>query len=405
MHQHKYLIVGGGMTADAALRGIREIDRYGSIALVSADQHRPYKRPPLSKGLWKGKAESEIWCHTDDVEATLATGRGIVRLNPAEKQVIDDHGDVYSYEKLLLATGGTPRRLPFDDLNKVIYYRTLDDYRELRNECEQGDDFAVIGSGFIGSEIAAALATNGKKVTLITPHSGIGGRMFPADLVAFLNGYYRARGVEIICGERATGIERASGAVVVLTDKGRRVTTQTVVAGIGIQPNVELASAAGLTLDNGIRVDSSLRTSIPDIFAAGDVASFFNPALGKVIRVEHEDNAYTMGRMAGQSMAGKAISYDHLPFFYSDLFDLGYEAVGELDVRLDTVSDWEEPFRKGIVYYLHAGRVRGVLLWNVWDQLEFARDMISHPHQVTEGDLMGRLQREHAEGGIGAGQL
>ena len=140
MHKYKYVIVGGGMTADAALRGIRELDHYGSIALISADQDRPYKRPPLSKGLWKGNAESQIWCHTDDVEATLTTGRRIVRLNPVEKQVIDDHGDVYAYEKLLLATGGTPRRLPFDDLNKVIYYRTLDDYRELRSECEQGDD-------------------------------------------------------------------------------------------------------------------------------------------------------------------------------------------------------------------------------------------------------------------------
>lgn len=404
MHKHKYVIVGGGMTADAALRGIRELDHYGSIALISADQVRPYKRPPLSKGLWKGNAESEIWCHAEDVEATLTTGRRIVRLNPVEQQVIDDHGDVYRYEKLLLAIGGTPRRLPFDDLNKVIYYRTLDDYRELRSECEQGDDFAVIGSGFIGSEIAAALAMNGKKVTLITPNSGIGGGMFPADLVTFLNDYYRRRGVEIIGGERVTGIERTSGAVALMTDKGRRVSTQAVVAGIGIQPNVELASAAGLTVENGIRVDSSLRTNIPNIFAAGDVASFFNPSLGKVIRVEHEDNAYMMGRMAGQSMAGKAISYDHLPSFYSDLFDLGYEAVGELDARLDTFSDWEEPFTKGIIYYLRDGRVRGVLLWNVWDQIEFARDMIASADRVTDGELMGRLQREKVEVGIVAPQ-
>lgn len=402
MHKYKYVIVGGGMTADAALRGIREIDHYGSIALISADRDRPYKRPPLSKGLWKGNAESQIWCHTDGVEATLTTGRRIVRLNPREKQVIDDHGDVYRYEKLLLAIGGTPRRLPFDDLNKVIYYRTLDDYRELRSQCEQVDDFAVIGSGFIGSEIAAALAMNGKKVTLITPNSGIGGRMFPADLVAFLNDYYRRRGVEIICGEHVVGIERTSGVTVLMTDKGRRLTTQTIVAGIGIQPNIELASAAGLTVDNGIRVDSSLRTNIPDIVAAGDVASFFNPALGRVIRVEHEDNAYTMGQMAGQSMAGKAISYDHLPSFYSDLFDLGYEAVGELDARLDTVSDWEEPFKKGVIYYLRDGRVRGVLLWNVWNQIEFARSMISNSDQITDGELMGRLQRENVEAGVGA---
>jgi NADPH-dependent 2,4-dienoyl-CoA reductase/sulfur reductase-like enzyme len=152
-----------------------------------------------------------------------------------------------------------------------------------------------------------------------------------------------------------------------------------VVAGLGIQPNVELAEQAGLRVDNGIVVDELLRTSAPDIFAAGDVANFANPALGIRMRVEHEDNANSMGAAAGRAMAGQGTPYTHLPFFYSDLFALGYEAVGELDPRLDVVSDWKEPFREGVVYYLKDGRVRGVLLWNIFGKVDAARALIGKP--------------------------
>ncbi|HET9220930.1 MAG TPA: FAD-dependent oxidoreductase, partial [Roseiflexaceae bacterium] len=172
---------------------------------------------------------------------------------------------------------------------------------------------------------------------------------------------------------------------------GRELLVDGVVAGIGIEPNTTLAQAAGLHVDNGIVVDSLLRTNHPDIYAAGDVANFANPALGKRLRVEHEDNANTMGKVAGRNMAGAQEAYDHLPFFYSDLFDLGYEAVGELDARLDMVADWKEPFREGVLYYLRDGRVRGVLLWNVWEQVDAARHLIAEPGPFGPGDLRGRL--------------
>ncbi len=161
-------------------------------------------------------------------------------------------------------------------------------------------------------------------------------------------------------------------------------------AGIGIVPAVELAEGAGLKVDAGIEVDQGLRTSHPDVYAAGDVARFYNPALAKWMRVEHEDNANTMGTAAGKAMAGAPVTYDHLPFFYSDLFELGYEAVGELDSRLQTVEDWQERFKKGIVYYLGDGRVRGVLLWNVWGKIDAARASLSHVpvHSLTT-DLAG----------------
>jgi NADPH-dependent 2,4-dienoyl-CoA reductase/sulfur reductase-like enzyme len=395
MPNYTYLIVGGGMTAAAAVRGIREVDRSGSIGLLGAEGHPPYNRPPLSKGLWKGKPLDGIWRHTEDQGVTLHLGRTARHLDPPNKRVTDDQGTVHGYEKLFLATGGTPRRLPFGD-EQIIYFRTLDDYERLRALAAQGKRFAVIGGGFIGSEIAAALAMNGKEVVMAFPEAGIGSRMFPADLAQFLNDYYRHKGVEVLAGELAAGLEVRAGRPVLKvrnaqTGNEREVVADGVVAGIGIVPNVELARAAGLAVDNGIQVDASLRTSHPDVYAAGDVANFYNPALDRRLRVEHEDNANTMGRLGGQAMAGRAGNYDHLPFFYSDLFELGYEAVGETDSRLETVADWKEPHRKGVVYYLRDGRVRGVLLWNVWEQLDAARKLIAEPGPFRPDTLKGRL--------------
>jgi NADPH-dependent 2,4-dienoyl-CoA reductase/sulfur reductase-like enzyme len=164
-----------------------------------------------------------------------------------------------------------------------------------------------------------------------------------------------------------------------------------VVAGIGLQPNIELAKAAGLQVNNGIIVDEFLRTSHPDIYAAGDVAAFYNPLLSKRIRVEHEDNANTMGRLAGRNMAGAREPYDHLPSFYSDLFDLSYEAVGELDPRLEVVTGWTEKTGSGAIYYLRESRVRGVLLWNIWGAVNAARELIAEPGPFKPEDLKKRL--------------
>ena len=337
---------------------------------------------------------------------TLHLGRKARALDPQNKRVTDDQGTVYGYDKLLLATGGTPRRLPFGG-EHIIYFRTLDDYERLRALTGQGQRFAVIGGGFIGSEVAAALAMNGKDVVMAFPGDGIGSRMFPADLARFLNDFYRhwpiperllpaEGGRSPAPGSWLTGLEMRAGRSILKVRNAqaqgeREVVADGVVAGIGIQPNVELAQAAGLEVENGIRVDASLRTSQPDIYAAGDVANFYNPALDQRLRVEHEDNANTMGRLAGQAMAGRAVAYDHLPFFYSDLFELGYEAVGEVDSRLETVADWKEPYREGVVYYLRDGRVRGVLLWNVWEQVDAARRLIAEPGPFRPENLKGRL--------------
>ncbi len=376
METFRYLIIGGGMTADAAARAIRETDPSGSIGIISSDPHPPYNRPPLSKGLWKGDdPEKTVWRGTDKMDIELRLGRRATALNPKQKTVTDDRGNVLSYDKVLLATGGTPRRLPMQT-SHIIYYRTFDDYVRLRALANEKLRFAVLGGGFIGSEVGAALRMVGRDVTLLVPEDGIGARVFPADLSKFLVDYYREQGVDVRTGEGLADLQQSAGTVIVRTTHGKEIPADVVVAGLGIQPNVELAEQAGLRVENGIVVDELLRASAPDVYAAGDVANFFNPALGIRMRVEHEDNANTMGGAAGRSMAGKGSPYTHLPFFYSDLFALGYEAVGELDPRLQTDSVWKERFREGVIYYLKDEKVRGVLLWNTWGQVDNARAII-----------------------------
>ena len=390
MSHYTYLIIGGGMTAAAAAHGIREIDSQGSIGIISKEKDKPYDRPPLTKGLWKDKPFDSIWRHTENERVDFHLGHTVEAIEPGQKRLVDDARNSYTYDKLLLATGGRPRKLPFGG-GQIIYFRTVDDYRRLREHADKKRSFVVIGSGFIGSEIAAALAINQKEVTMVFPGKGIGDRVFPQDLSQFLNGFYQEKGVKILPGESATGLDARDPELHLKTSSGRELVTAAVVAGIGIQPNVELAQLAGLKIENGVIVDEYLRTTHPDIYAAGDVAAFYSPALGQNIRVEHEDNANTMGTMAGHNMAGKREPYRHLPFFYSDLFELGYEAVGEVDSRLETFSDWKTPFREGVVYYLRDGRVRGVLLWNVWGQVDAARALINEPGPFKPGDLKGRL--------------
>ncbi|MCW2977982.1 MAG: pyridine nucleotide-disulfide oxidoreductase [Actinomycetia bacterium] len=385
MNTSRYLIVGGGMTADAAVEGIRTHDTDGPITLVGAEPHPPYKRPPLTKGLWAGGDEAKIWRGTAERGVDLVLGRRIVGIDLDAHRAVDDKGDEYANEKLLLATGGHPRELDDAD-DDVIYFRTLDDYRRLRARAGAGTSFVVVGGGFIGSEIAAALTKVGSRVTMVFPDAAIGARLLPAHLAAFVTEYYREQGVEVVTGETVASVRGGR----LTTGSGRVLEADAVVAGLGIVPATELAEVAGLPVDNGIVVDELGRVGAhDDVFAAGDVANFPILALGKNARVEHEDHANTHGRTVGANMAGAGQPYDHLPFFYSDLFDLGYEAVGDIDSRLETIERWDEPNRKGVVAFVDdQRRPRGFLLWNTWDKVDAARDLIRAAKPIDEGMLV-----------------
>jgi 3-phenylpropionate/trans-cinnamate dioxygenase ferredoxin reductase component len=370
MHTTKYLIIGAGMTGDMAAKGIREHDSDGSITMIGADPNPPYKRPLLTKGLWQGAPEEKLWREpAEGVE--LVTGRRIVSLDLSAHTATDDAGEEYGWEKLLLATGARPREVPGAD--GVVWYRTLDDYRRVREVAGEGSHVVVIGGGFIGSELAASLVGNGARVTMLFPEPGIGHRLFPADLSASVTDYYREKGVDVRAGEM---VSEASGTGV-KTQSGLELEADAVVAGLGVIADTELAEAAGLEVNDGIVVDEYGRVpGHDDVFAAGDVARFPVAALGVALRIEHEDHANSHGKAVGANMAGAETPYDHLPFFYSDLFDLGYEAVGLVDSRLEAVENWQEPYRKGVVTFVEDGKPRGVLLWNVWDKLDEARDLI-----------------------------
>lgn len=391
MQHYNYLIIGGGMTADSAVKGIRSIDKTGSIGLFSAEGDKPYNRPPLSKALWKGGSLDEIERHTPEENLTYHLNTVISKIDREKKNVIVSlSNEEYSYDKLLIATGGSPRTLPFT-AEGIIHYRTLTDYKTLRLMAESKETFLVIGGGFIGTEIAAALAINKKKVTMIFPEKSIGARNYPKELSEYITAYYTDKGIEIIPEDTVADITKEQQTYIVKTKGGKELTFDGVVAGLGITLNTAIGEAAGLDVDNGFLVDKYCRTNDESIYAAGDVANFFNIHLGKRIRIEHEDNANKMGESAGKNMAGAEESYEYLPYFYSDLFDLGYEAIGELDARHEIIIDWKEQFKTGVIYYLEQGRIRGVLLWNVWEKIDRARTLIAMNGPYEKWNVKGLI--------------
>src|SRR2546423_7067847 len=285
MPDYAYVIVGGGMTAAAAAQAIREADPAGTIGVISAEPHPPYDRPPLSKALWKGEPEEKIWRTTASTGAELHVGRRIGAIDLRAHQVTDDRGTRYRFSKLLLATGGSPRQLPLKT-DQIIYFRTLDDYRRLRALATQSVRFGVLGGGFIGSEIAAALRMQGRDVTMLIPEAGLGARVYPADLSRFLVDYYRQKGVTVRLGEGMAGLDRRAGSCLVRTTTGGELVAEVLVAGLGITPGVELAEQAGLPVDNGIVVDEFCRTSHADVDAAGGGAQLADTGLGAPARGE-----------------------------------------------------------------------------------------------------------------------
>jgi 3-phenylpropionate/trans-cinnamate dioxygenase ferredoxin reductase subunit len=397
--RYTYVIVGGGLAGASAVEGIRERDTKGGILLLGSETHLPYDRPPLSKKLWFGKKTVEqIFLHDqkfyDQNGIALAPGVTVAAVDPMKRAVTTDEGKQYRYQKLLLATGGVPRTLsiPGGDLEGINYYRYLDDYLRLRKESSAGKSAVVIGGGFIGSEIAAALALNKVDVTMIFPDRYLVSRVFPDYLGRALLQRFVAGGIKVLAGERPASISKRGGRFITRTGSGKEIESDTLIAGIGIAPSLDLPRRAGLQTANGIIVDEYLQASLPDIYAAGDIAFFPYQALGKQARIEHWDNAVTQGKWAGRNMAGAHESYTHMPYFFSDLFEFGYEAVGDVDSQLETFADWQKENDTGVIYYLRDGKVRGAMMCNVWDKVEEARKLIRKGEKVSKEGLRGLIR-------------
>jgi len=300
----------------------------------------------------------------------------VKNITAEERFVTDVEGHHYGYTRLLIATGGNPREITKAG-RKVQYFRNVGDYIALTKAMSETEDFLLIGAGFIGAELSAGLSHRGKKVTVLFNGKSMLETIFPSDLSAFVTDYYRQKGITFLTEDEPVNFSEHGNRVKVTTKAGREVETGYVIAGIGIDPETELAKSAGLLVDKGVVVDKYLKTSKPEIFAAGDLARFPCEALGESVRLEHWDNASAQGKCAGNNMAGGDEPYVYLPYFYSDLFDLGFEAVGKLDSKLKTLSAWETPFRKGVVVYLEDQKVKGVLLWNQGKILDWARQLIT----------------------------
>lgn len=403
---YKYIIIGGGVAGAWAVTGIREYDTDSPILLLGGERFLPYDRPPMTKKLWSGKETIPDIFPYDSVfyaenGVDVALGTRAVEIDPANKIVSDSGGHDWQYVKLLLATGGVPRTLdiPGGDLWGVCYYRYLDDYIRCRRDAGDGRSAVVIGGGFIGSELASSLSQNKVNVTMVYPEPYLVSRVFPEGLGRALQSLYQERGVRILSGDVPASIEWSGGRWVTQTKNGERIESDMVIAGLGILPSVELAQQAGLQIENGIVVNEFCQTSNPDIFAAGDNASFPYLALpdgsgqaGQRMRVEHWDNGVTQGKYAGWNMAGANRPYDYMPYFWSDLFEFGYEAVGDLSSKLETFADWEKEHDTGVIYYLKDGIVRGVMTCNIYGRQGDARDLIGR--QVSIEELRGAIRSE-----------
>ncbi|WP_032384914.1 NAD(P)/FAD-dependent oxidoreductase [Rhodococcoides fascians] len=392
--RYDYLIIGGGMVADSAARGIREHDATGSIGIFGADSDEPYTRPALSKKLWTDSdfGRDQVPLGTaSDTGAEVRTGTRIASVDRSKLAVTTADGENHEYGTLLFATGAAPTQIDLSPSPRVIYFRTFADYRMLRELTETAEHIAVVGGGYIGTEIAAALSQQGVKVTLVTSDDVVGSHMFPRSLAAGFDKGFSDHGVTVRRGTKVTSGAEASARVQLQLDDGSAVEADGVVFGLGVRPSTDLAEAAGLEVDNGIVVDEFLRTADEHIYAAGDVANYPDAILGRR-RIEHVDNATEMGKSAGRNMAGAGAAYTYTPYFYSDVYDDGYQAIGTVATSLNTVEDWKTIGKEGVVYYLDDDSVvRGVLMWNVWEGLDEARTLLAEKKPHTEETLKGLI--------------
>ena len=392
-----YLIVGASMAGAKAAETLREEGFGGSIVLLGEELERPYERPPLSKGYLLGKDEKssiyvhgESWYAGNDVDLRL--GVTATSLDVGSRQVGLADGGTLGYDRLLLATGAVPRRLsvPGSDLQGVVYLRRVGDSERLAEALRGGGQVVIVGAGWIGLEVAAAAREAGCAVTVVEPEAGALYRHVGPELGGMFADLHREHGVVFRFGESVTELRGSGGRVTsASTSAGVELEADLVVVGIGVLPATRLAADAGLDVANGVIADAGLRTSAHEVFAAGDVANAFHPFYGKHVRVEHWANALNGGPAAARSMLGQGVSYDAVPYFFSDQYDLGMETAGlpEPGSYDQIVYRGDREAREFIAFWLSGGAVVAGMNVNVWDVSDDIQALIRSRRPVEEAPL------------------
>ncbi len=392
-----HVIVGASLAGAKAAETLREEGFDGPIALIGEEEERPYERPSLSKDYLLGKAEREtIYVHPQawyaDHGVDLRLGTLVTRVDPLAHEVTLADGSLIGYGKLLLATGSAPRRLPLPgaDAEGVLYLRRVGDSDRIRTTLQTATRIAVIGAGWIGLETAAAARSAGVEVTVLEAAELPLLRVLGREVAESFAGLHREHGVDLRFGVQVAEITGSGGQAdgVRLAD-GSHIPADAVVVGIGITPNSQLAEAAGLEVGNGIVVDAGLRSSDPDIYAAGDVANAYHPLLGRHVRVEHWANALNQPQAAARAMLGQDVAYDLVPYFYTDQYDLGMEYAGYVEPggydRVVFRGDVEG--REFVAFWLRGGRVLAGMNVNIWDVNEMIQAIVRGGRTVDASRL------------------
>jgi NADPH-dependent 2,4-dienoyl-CoA reductase/sulfur reductase-like enzyme len=376
MDQSNVVILGGGMVAGYAAKQLMELGLpKGELAILSADNAVPYERPPLSKSFLAGKdSEDAIKINAEDfykkhgIELRLQCEVSTVDVK--RKRLILKNSDGFGFQKLIIATGARPRTLdiPGARLQNLFYLRTVSDSKNIRSAAEKAKHAVVIGGGFIGMEVAAVFAQKGIEVTMVLNDERVFKRLFSPEMSSFFESYYTARGVRLVKSMSVTEF-RGDGAVnsAVLGDK-QTIQCDLVVAGIGVQPSVEVVTNGALDVGDGILVDEYLQTSHPGIFAAGDVANYQDLLFGKRRRVEHWDNAVSQGQYCAGSLMGDKTPFRHVPYFFSDVFDLSYEYWGDSSGADQVVHRGDLSSNSFSVWWVRQERVVAVFTMNRPDE-------------------------------------
>jgi 3-phenylpropionate/trans-cinnamate dioxygenase ferredoxin reductase component len=389
-----HIIVGASLAGAKAAETLREDGFDGRVVLIGTEDERPYERPPLSKDYLRGEVGREkVYVHDEsfysehDIELRLGTTA--IDLDTSSNELTLDDGDRLSYDRLLLATGSEPRRLtiPGAELDGVLYLRSVHDSDALRERLDGGGAVVVVGAGWIGAEVAASARQRGLEVTVIEPASVPLERVMGAEVGAIYRDIHTDHGVEMLMG---TGVEAFAGDEAVervRTSDGRVIDCDFVVVGVGVQPRTQLAAQAGLNVDNGIVVDEHLETSVPGVFAAGDVANARHRFYGERIRVEHWANALHQGPAAARNMLGQAAPFDRLPYFFSDQYDVGMEYSGFAREWDRVVFRGDPASREFVAFWISDERVVAGMNVNVWDVNDPIRRLIRERVTVDDGRL------------------